>query len=79
MTRNLSLLSSSTDRCYEDKSCLPEQIKFSDSPLFAKSPFKMPFNDKARAYHLTPENLENINQESELSKLLSDLFEKSEV
>ena len=66
------------DRCYVDKSCMREQIKFEDSPPFAKSPFSIPFNDKARAYHLTPENLENENPESELNKFLLDLFEKSE-
>ena len=68
----------SIDRCYEDQSCLREQ-KFKDSPLFAKSPFKIPFGDKARVYHLTPENLEIENQESELmNKYLLGLLEKSE-
>lgn len=39
----------------------------------------MPFSDKAKVYHLTPENLAIDSQENELmSKYLLDLFEKSE-
>ena len=65
------------DRCYKDRSCLPEP-KYKDSPLFGKSPFRIPFSDKARVYHLTPENLEDQNPESELMSKYLGLLEKSE-